>query len=1250
MSLEVKLNVLSQNYRFIKTMIIGECFMSIKRKLSSCFSSGFLLGSMLVGSTYVQADGGVKFTDIAVNEGTGIGYRRTPSQSNEIWNALKRQDVYTPEDIFITPTKAHGDPGVAIFDFDGDDDLDIYVTNGPGTANSLYSNQRIETGEVTFVDVAVVAGVDATDQDSTGVCFGDIDNDGDHDLYVLGNGEPNRLLQNMDDGTFNDITTASGTGAGNNSSSSCSFGDVNGDGRLDFAVANLFFSLDHRIPVMSLDFDHLLQHNQLFVNKGSNTFSDESEVSGIQTVPGISWAIALVDYDLDGDVDLFVADDQGARAPAKDGGRDAGLLRLYDNDGTGSFTDMTEVVDKGHFGAWMSLSFGDLNSDGNLDVFASNVGDYFPEGMRPLIDFSPALNDWSTGWFLGADDATFSFPGIGDLKATPFGWGSAIVDYDNDGDLDIIYHGGFEAGPFVDASNPGAILKNDGSANFTRDADALTGSTDHARRNVKGVAVGDLNDDGFMDIVSVSNKNWPKQAPLVPYITDPGQLFGGPFDEAAFQPTFSPIDPTDLFKGFTWNGIEHEKGTLSIEINSADNGNTGINVELLGSQGFTSKGRVNRDGIGAVVSFRPHRGKTVMKPIVSGGSHASSENMGVNFGMGSAHKGVLEVLWPGGVRNRLYRVRPDEHIVFPEIPCSFTDPSLSFREYRYCVVDSLNDLRYAGVIDRVAHRRYLRSALRAFRKPSLSPRKGQVRFEDLSEHISFSHSSNGGEGHGGAAWFDYNNDGLLDLFLSNGLGHKNGLFRNDGNGNFTDVSREAGIENGLGNSGVLAGDIDNDGYVDLFLSSAGNLFAQATSPVRLYHNNGDGTFANITENSGLSGIETSWSAAFGDINGDSFLDLLISAPGSFAMQRQDKTKLFLNTGELGFVDISELAGVDTAMGGCLAAFSDYDLDGDQDIFIGNCNDIRIVPTPIELFRNEGNLAFSNVTQEAGLLRVGAWMGFGIGDYDNDGDQDLFVTNLGTNQNLPPSATLPALYENNGNGTFTDVGEQAGVADPIWGWGTAFTDFNNDGYTDIFYTGSFPFEPFNISDDLANPGVFYLNNQDKTFTRRDSWIPVNLRDQYTTGVAAGDFDNDGFSDIIVVAGATSLDGTVFGEKVPGEPVLLRNEGNSNNWISIKTIGTESNRDGIGARVLVKTSNLTQTKEVRAGSSFLSTESRWLTFGLQNNSKLELLEIHWPSGNVERFKNIAANQTITAVEKRGITRQHHRYRKGKRVRHY
>jgi enediyne biosynthesis protein E4 len=614
--------------------------------------------------TASNAPGGVTFQDIAAGDGAGIDYRRAPSPRSAILDAIKARstldedgdgvldDPFTFQDLPAVPLKARGAPGVAVFDFDGD--LDIYVTNGPGTPNSLFSSQLMETGQLTFMDVAVAAGVDATDQDSSGVCFGDINNSGYHDLLVLGTGEPNRLFLNQGDGTFIDITEPSGLAGGNMHSSGCSMGDVSGNGLLDIAIANSFTDWSDQVPIFLEPFARN-EPNQLFINAGNNVFVDASGSSGIQHQAGlgdpsratITWAIAMVDYDLDGHIDIITADDQAAMESPK-----RGLIHIFKNDGKGNFTDVTAQANLAdRQGAWMGLAFGDINGDGYMDIFVTNVGDYLNSPVLP----EPQLG-FAASWFLGQPDGSFTDPGVGELVTTPFGWGTSMTDYDNDGDTDIIFHGGLDVGLFVDMSNPGVILRNDGAGNFTYDAAALANSTNHDRRNVHGMAVGDLNRSGFVDIVSVSNADAPEPIPLAPFPF----AFGSPFDATAFfVPMFAP---TDTPGEFTWSGIVMPDGTLSVEINSGDNGNKWVEVNVLGTIGLTSKGRVNRDGIGAVVTFTPKDGQTVMQPILGGSSYASQDSLAANFGLGSADRGTVEVLWTGGVRNRLYDVQHAEQI------------------------------------------------------------------------------------------------------------------------------------------------------------------------------------------------------------------------------------------------------------------------------------------------------------------------------------------------------------------------------------------------------------------------------------------------------------------------------------------------------------------------------------------------------------------------------------------------------------
>ena len=672
----------------------------------SILCTGALGLLMLAGAA--SAQGEITFEDIASGGGAGLEFTHEFSvRADEVTKAFEDEIMDVVLEYVPAPFKPYGVPGVAILDYDGDGDLDIYVTNGPGAANSLFSNQMHESGHLSFVDVATEAGAALTEQDSQGVCYGDTDNDGDPELLVLGFNGTHRLLENEGNGTFTDVTATSHLLGSGLNGVSCAFGDVDNDGLLDVAIAN------------AIDFTTMLgitaeapthnQPNELFLNQGGNVFQDVSVASGIRdkvvfpAIPAdMTWGVSMVDYDQDGDVDIFFGNDMRAA------NMNNTSLSLFENDGHGSFTDMTAEAGLNVVGSWRGLSFGDLNCDSRLDLFSTNLGDYifFPGQIPPGL--------FSSSWFLQGAEGTFARGSAGSLVTVPTGWGNSIIDYDNDGDLDIILYGNQDNTLFWDNSNPGVVLNNSGSctAQFTWDQDTFDVGR-HTRRNVEGLATGDLNGDGFEDIVSVSSFDLGEEIQLAPIFSNP---IGSVFDPTAWAVyvTVPTADPNQ----FAFTGPVASEGSLAVEINSADNGNNWAKVNLLGTVGITEGGRSNRDGIGAVVSYtRPLSNNTlssVSKPVLGGSSMLSQNSLELTFGLDEGRRGMVEVLWPGGTKNRLYGLRLFEEVTVPEIPCSFEDEWDNTGEYLRCVIGALDDIRDEGLIDNAGHVRFFLSAIHAY--------------------------------------------------------------------------------------------------------------------------------------------------------------------------------------------------------------------------------------------------------------------------------------------------------------------------------------------------------------------------------------------------------------------------------------------------------------------------------------------------------------------------------------------------------
>ena len=508
----------------------------------------------------------------------------------------------------------------------------------------------------------------------------------------------------------------------------------------------------------------------------------------------------------------------------------------------------------------------------------------------------------------------------------------------------------------------------------------------------------------------------------------------------------------------------------------------------------------------------------------------------------------------------------------------------------------------------------------------------------------------------GVAFYDYDNDGWLDIFFVNGTrleGFPAGseptshLFRNNRDGTFTDVTAKAGVAHSGWGQGVCVGDYDNDGWDDLFVTYFGKNV--------LYHNNGDGTFTDVSQKAGVAGKGTrgNTGCAFVDYDRDGRLDLFVAnyidldlatapvpesgpclyksvmvACGPPGLQG-GKNILYHNNGDGTFADVSEASGILSANGtyGLGVLTADLDNDGWPDIYVANDS------TASALYQNKKNGKFQDIAIEAGCAlspdgKPQAGMGVSAADYDLDGNLDIVKTNF--------AGDTPSLYHNQGGANFEDATFTAGlgVHTQYLGWGCGFFDMDNDGWADILICNGHVYpevEQLKTEAGYAQRKLLYHNLHNGHFADVSLQAGPGISEPSPSrGAAFGDFDNDGDIDVVV-------------NTVNDYPQLLRCDTKlDNNWIKIRTMGTKSNRSGIGARLMCVTHPPGEAKphqqidEVRSGGGYFSQNDLRVHFGLGKAEKVDVLEVRWPSGQVDTLKDIKANQVIFVKEGEGITR--------------
>ena len=502
----------------------------------------------------------------------------------------------------------------------------------------------------------------------------------------------------------------------------------------------------------------------------------------------------------------------------------------------------------------------------------------------------------------------------------------------------------------------------------------------------------------------------------------------------------------------------------------------------------------------------------------------------------------------------------------------------------------------------------------------------------------------------GVAFFDYDNDNWTDILVMNGSkleGFAKGkeptihLYKNNKNGTFTDVTEKANLKISGWSSSVTIGDYDNDGFEDLFLTYYGQNV--------LLHNKGSGAFEDVTKQAGFPVGKIRWGsgATFVDYDRDGKLDLFVAnylkfdvktapEPGKGATcfwkgiavncgpkgLPTDTNLLYHNNGDGTFTDVSDKSGIAKVTGrySMTAIVTDYNNDGWQDIYVA-CDS-----TPSTLYRNNKDGTFTDVSLEAGTAynedgNEQAGMGVTVGDYDNNGFPDIFKTHFADD--------LPILYKNSGKNYYDDASRLAGFDHTRYvQWGTGFADFDNDGWTDIMtVTGNvYPeIEKFFKEYPHRSPRLLYQNLGNGKFKDVSAQSGSGITDPRSSrGAAFGDFDNDGDVDALVM-------------NMNEPPLLLRNDLKSaNNWISLKLVGTKSNRDGIGSKVTVKFGGKIQSQELTAQTSYYSHNDSRLHFGIGAEKQIDSIEIRWTNGDTETVKNVAVNQFVSIKEGSGIVK--------------
>ncbi len=975
---------------------------------------------------------------------------------------------------------------------------------------------------------------------TNGAAWGDYDNDGDVDLYVTNHSGPNRLYRNDGDTDSNGMPNV-----------------------VDQAVA-LGIDLTDEVSMGTtfIDYDNDGDQdlfvanwggNKLFKNMLSETdvvsFMDVSAASGLVD-DGRAITAGWADFDQDGFLDVYLAKHTYCM-----NGDEREQDKLFKNNGDGSFSDVTgwlcpggvapcdQVMGAGFSGGWL-----DYDNDGDQDLYL--VNDILDGSWYHNVLWRNDGPDGMGGWIF-TDVSTAA-----GVDRAVNGMGLGIGDYDNDGFLDLAF------------SNIGVntLYQNNGDGTFTDVAVAAgvdrptTPEGDTA--TTWGTAFVDVNADGWKDLLIVGG--WVMTGP----IPQPNAMFRNQGD-GTFLEDSSANNMDDAGRGrnaaladFDDNGFMDvfigNFGEPPLLMHNPGNTNNWLKVTVEGTES-------NRDGIGTRL-YLEVGGRTLIHDITSGATHGGGDQRVGYFGMRQFATGHLTVRWPSGVLQDVGDVDANQRIHLVEPVTTYVD-----------VAGSVGLVLDHGI-------------------PDLCPPSGMPPIGS------------------GSAWADYDNDGDIDLYVTN-MDGANRLYRNEGDTNldelpdYTEVALSLGVGLALENStGAVFADYDNDGDQDLYVGNWGGNTLFENQLIET----GSVSFVDVTATAGVAAEGRTITAAWADYNQDSYLDLYITKHKECMDFDNQQDHLYHNNGDGTFTDVTGLlcpggvAPCDQVLGlGFSPGWVDYDNDGDQDLYLVNDNIDGVYQANI-LWRNDGTdgmggWMFTDVSASSGADFSLNGMGLGVGDYNNDGWFDFAFSNIAPGK----------LLMSDGDGTFTDVSDAAGVTAALDGttWGTAFFDYDNDGWLDLFYVAG------NIGDAAAVPDVFMRNNGDGTFTNYSTQSGLNDPGRGRSASIA-DIDADGFPDVFVGN---------YGQA----PKLFYNKGNDHNWLSITVEGTESNRDGIGTRIWVTTPDGTMMREINTGPTHGGGDQRVALFGLGMHTSADVM-VRWPNGIEEDLGSLSSNQMLHLVE--------------------